>query len=230
MRPRPISVVSAALIAAASILLTACNPAPMPSASPQAGAASPAPAREAEATPTQAPSTPPIDPDSCDATGKTTAGMDQRVTFPVRDRGTRDLAAGTVGEDASGAIVTYTVAAGDAPDAIGARLCIGNGQSLAELNHTRSIHPGQVLRIFRDPSLPEIPYYNPLEAPEGFQQAPYQNTLEAMGRAADAGDVAAVRRMWSQKLSGMFSDPELVRRIQQLVDAGDPKTLQQLFS
>jgi hypothetical protein len=227
MSTRPFS---AALVACVAILLTACSPAPAPSASPQSDEAPAAPVLQADETTTQDSPTPSVDPDSCDATGWTTAGADQRTAFPVRDRGARDLAAGTVGTDDAGAIVTYVVAPGDALNAIGARLCINNALSLAALNHTATVHPGQVLRIFRDASLPEVPYFNPQDAPAGFQQIPYQSTLEKMGRAADAGDVAAVRSMWSHTLSGMFYNPELVARIQQLVDAGNPKVLQQLFS
>lgn len=212
--------------AALALALSACTATPVPEVLETSAVPAAASAPETgEATPTPAP-----DADSCDATGWTTPGMDQRAAREVRDRGSRLLAEGTVGHDAEGRIVTYTVAAGDAPDAIGQRLCIGNAGMLAELNHTRTIHPDQVLRIFRDPSLPEVPYYNPVNAPAGFQQIPYQRTLEAMGTAADADDVAAVRRMWTDTLSGMFYDEGLVARIQQQIDTGDPEVLRQLFS
>ncbi|MFD5214921.1 hypothetical protein [Microbacterium sp. NPDC058345] len=96
-----------------------------------------------------------------------------------------------------------------------------------EASHARcSIHRGT--RGSAD--LPEVLYFAPQDAPAGFAQIPYQRTLEAMGAAADAGDIAAVRRMWNDTLSGMFYNEKLVARIQKEVDVGDPEVLRQLFS
>lgn len=226
MNTRLLAIASAAAL---MLALTACTAQPDTNAAPRDGSPNPVEVRRAPEA-VEASPTPTLDPDSCDATGWTVAGMDQRVVREVRDRGARSLAAGTVGRDVEGRIVTYTVAEGDAPDAIGQRLCIRNALSLATLNHTSTIHPRQVLRIFRDPALPEVLYHAPQDAPGGFEQIPYQRTLEAMGAAADAGDVATVRRMWNDTLSGMFLDEELVARIQKEVDAGHPEVLQQLFS
>lgn len=120
-----------------------------------------------------------------------------RLIGNLVDRGARDLAAGTVGVDDQGNIVSYTVATGDAPLAIGERLCIENAWALAELDHTRTIHPNQELRLTPDPDVLWVPYYNPDDAPEGFQQIPYQRAIEAMGTAADAGDLDILRQMFS---------------------------------
>jgi len=78
-----------------------------------------------------------------------------------------------VDRDDDGDIVSYTVVApGDAPDAIGARLCIENASSIPTLNRTRTIHPGQVLWFRPDPAIPWVPYFNPDDAPAGFRQTP----------------------------------------------------------
>lgn len=135
-----------------------------------------------------------------------------------------------MGLDDEGNIVSYTVAPGDAPDAIGARLCIENAAWIAPLNHTRTIHPDQVLRFDRDPAVPWVPYYNPVDAPDGFQQIPYQYAIEAMAAAADADDVDAMRAIWADGLSAMFSTPKHIELIQQALDAGDLNVLRQMFS
>ncbi|UNK72405.1 hypothetical protein [Microbacterium sp. H1-D42] len=226
------------LAAASTIVLTAmlaaCSATPTPVLAPvpkeQAVHPSADPVGAEPAADAAAPvDTAPVDP--CDKSGWIAVGMaSPDVTNEIVDQGARELAAGTVGSDAEGRIVTYTVASGDAPDAIGARLCLRDAGTLAALNHTRTIHPGQVLRIYRDPALPQIDYYSPAAAPAGFKQIPYQSTLEAMGVAADAGDIAAVRRMWTDTLSGMLYDPALVARIQEHIDTGDIDVLRQMFS
>ncbi|GAA3946942.1 hypothetical protein [Microbacterium soli] len=223
MSIRPLAVLSATAVALA---LTACTAPPTPAAT-----SAPPPAEAAEVVTAPTPEVePPPDPDSCDALGWTTAGTDQRLVGDVHDRGARALAAGAVGHDSEGRIVTYTVAAGDAPDAIGERLCIRNAGSLAELNHTRTIHPDQVLRIFHDPAVPVVPYYNPRDAEPGFAQIPYQQAIEAMGAAADAGDVATLRKIWQDTLSGMFVNADTRAQIQSEIDAGDVDVLRQMFS
>jgi hypothetical protein len=112
-------------------------------------------------------------------------GRSAKVTGQLADRGARALAEGTVGRDDQGDIVSYTVASGDAPDAIGDRLCIENAPLVAALNHTRTIQPGQVLRLALDPTVPWIPYFNPADAPAGFPQA------------LDAGHLDVLQQMFS---------------------------------
>lgn len=152
------------------------------------------------------------------------------VTGQIEDRGAREFAQGTVGLDDEGNIVSYTVAAGDAEYAIGDRLCIVNGPALADLNHVRTVHPDQVLRLTADPDVLYVPYNNPVDAPAGFAQIPYQEAIEAMGRAADAGDVVTMRDIWSASLSGMFTNPADIDGIQRALDAGDLTVLTQMFS
>ncbi|MDQ4213961.1 hypothetical protein [Microbacterium capsulatum] len=153
-----------------------------------------------------------------------------RVTGDLVDRGAREFAVGTVGRDNKGRIVSYTVAPNDVAAVVGERLCIENGQALSVLNHTRTIHPGQVLRLNPDPQIRYIPYYNPWNAPAGFKQIPYQEAIEAMGTAADEGDLETMRRIWTRTLSGMFTDPADIQAIQQALDAGDLGVLSQMFS
>ncbi|MGM7667742.1 hypothetical protein [Microbacterium sp. A93] len=157
-------------------------------------------------------------------------GMSASIRGTLVDNGARGLAAGTVGLDDEGNIVSYTVAPGDALDAIGARLCIEYAYPLAELNHTRTIHPDQVLRLNPDPEVPWVPYYNPVDAAAGFQQIPYQQAIEAMAAAGDAGDVDTMRAIWTDELSGMFTDQAVIDMIQQAIDTGDIDVLSQMFS
>ncbi|WP_157540993.1 hypothetical protein [Microbacterium sp. XT11] len=156
--------------------------------------------------------------------------MSAEVTGKIVDLGARDFAAGTVGFDDAGNIVSYTVAPGDVATVIGERLCIYNGISLALLNHTRDVHPDQVLRLDPDPAVAWVPYYNPDDAGEGFQQIPYQEAIEAMGRAADAGKVETMRAIWTDTLKAMFTDPAVIDRIQKALDSGDLGVLSQMFS
>jgi hypothetical protein len=156
--------------------------------------------------------------------------MSARMTGEIVDRGARDLAAGTVGLDEDGDIVSYTVAPGDVEAVIGERLCIANAIFLATLNHTRTIHPDQVLRLTPNPAVPWIPYDQPDDAPAGFQQIPYQRAIEAMGTAADAGDVDSMRAIWTDELSAMFVDQADIDVIQWALDKGDLDVLRQMFS
>ncbi|MFB7252545.1 hypothetical protein [Microbacterium sp. NPDC056234] len=177
------------------------------------------------------PSATPEDPDACKGVARISIGEGHAsVTGTLVDRGARELAAGTVNLDDEGNIVSYTVAPGDAMTAIGDRLCIWNALSLAELNHTRTIHPDQVLRLNPDPDVYWLPYCNPDDAPAGFQQIPYQAALEAMGRAADVDDIDTMRAIWADEMSAMFLDRSVIDTVQQALDAGDPHVLRQMFS
>ena len=111
--------------------------------------------------------------------------------------GARELAAGTASLDDEGRIETYTVAPGDALYAIGDRFCIANALTIAMLNHTRTIQPGEVLLLHPDSSIPWVPYFNPVDAPAGYQQIPYQFAVDAMSAAAHAGDLDAMRAIFA---------------------------------
>jgi hypothetical protein len=156
--------------------------------------------------------------------------MTAKINGKLFDTGPREFATGAVGLDDDGTIVSYTVAPGDAPVAIGDRLCIDYAAGLPQLNHVRTIQPGQVLRLRLDPDVPWVPYFNPHDAPEGFQQIPYQQAIEEMAAAGDADDVEMMRAIWNDKLKAMFTDPEVLDQLQQALDAGDPRVLNQMFS
>ncbi len=145
------------------------------------------------------------------------------------DMGPQELARGTVGLDDEGRIATYTVASGDVISAIGARFCLGNGLALEHLNHTRMIHPGDVLKLRFDPSIAAIPYFAPTDAPAGFQQAPYEAAIEAMGEASAAGDVARMRSIWADKLSAMTTHKPDRVAIESALASGDLRVLRQMF-
>lgn len=146
------------------------------------------------------------------------------------DTGAREFAAGMVGLDEQGRPATYTVAPGDVPSIVGDRFCIYNGQALASINHTRTIHPGQVLRLNPDPTVHWIPYFNPTDAPAGFLQIPYQAAIEEMGSAADADDLETMRAIWANELSAMFTRPVDIAAIEQALNAGDMDILRKMFS
>lgn len=156
--------------------------------------------------------------------------MTASVGGELLDRGAREFAAGSAGLDAEGAIVTYTVAAGDALDAIAERFCIANALTIAQLNHTRTIHPGEVLLLHPDGSIPWIPYFAPDDAPAGYQQIPYQDAVEAMSTAAQAGDVDAMRVIFQNDLSGLFPNPADADLIANALDVGDLRILRQMFA
>ncbi|WP_404472242.1 hypothetical protein [Microbacterium aerolatum] len=156
--------------------------------------------------------------------------MNAKLRGKLQDLGPRKFADGIIGRDDEGDIVSYTVAAGDAPYAIGDRLCIENPLAMTHLNHTRTIQPGQVLQLSPDFEVPWVPYISPPEAPGGFQQIPYQHGIEAMSAAADAGDVDAMRAIWADELAAMFANPDDRDVIAQVLDAGDLDALRQMFS
>ncbi|WP_404434196.1 LysM peptidoglycan-binding domain-containing protein [Microbacterium lacus] len=156
--------------------------------------------------------------------------MSASLSGDLVDRGTRDLATGSVGLDEDGQIVTYTVAPGDALYAIGDRFCIANALTIATLNHTRTIQPGEVLLLHPDSSVPWVPYFNPADAPAGYQQIPYQLAIEAMGAAAAASDLDAMRAIFADDLSGLFPNPADADVIAEALDAGDLEALRQMFA
>ena len=135
-----------------------------------------------------------------------------------------------MGLDDEGDVVTYTVAPGDVEAVIGERLCLENGGLLGMLNHVRTIQPGQELWLVPDPEVFWVPYYNPDDAPAGFQQIPYQQAIEAMGAEVDAGDVDAARAIWSDELSGMFISQADIDLIGRALEGGDLNVLRQMFS
>jgi hypothetical protein len=157
-------------------------------------------------------------------------GMRASLSGDLVDRGQRDLAAGTAGLDEEGRIVTYTVAPGDALYAIGDRFCIANALTIAELNHTRTIQPGEVLLLHPDSSIPWIPYFNPHDAPAGYQQIPYQLAIEAMSAAAHANDLDAMRAIFAEDLSRLLPNPADAEVIAQALEAGDLDVLRQMFA
>lgn len=146
----------------------------------------------------------------------------------LRDLGAREFARGEVAVDEDGTPVTYTVEPGDVEAVVAERLCAY--PNLGSMNHRRDIHPGQVLWLTPDPDTPWVPYYNPWDAPGGFQQIPYQQAIESAGAAVDAGDLGTVRAIWNDTLKGMFTNQETIDAVQNVVDSGDLDALRQLFS
>jgi hypothetical protein len=147
-----------ALAACLGIALVGCSGAA--GASPAEPAARPASQQQivsqdaAEKTPTE-----PGHP--CDAT------PGNRIVFPVQaegrvfaevkheliDLGSRDYAAGDVTLDTDGKILSYTVAPGDSPIAIGDRFCV-DYITVLQYNQTwPEIDPGEVLVLRPDPSV-----------------------------------------------------------------------------
>ena len=145
------------------------------------------------------------------------------------DMGPGEFAQGTVGVDAEGRIATYTVAPGDVITAIGDRFCLGNGLTLDTLNHTRMIHPGDVLLLRFDSGIADIPYFAPNDAPAGFQQAPYEAAIESMGEASTAGNVDRMRAIWANTLSAMTTNVSDREAIESALAAGDLRVLRQMF-
>lgn len=146
------------------------------------------------------------------------------------DRGVNDLARGTVGLDADGEVKTYTVEPGDALYAIGDRFCIANALTIATLNHTRTIQPGEVLLLAPDSSIPWVDYFNPRSAEGGYQQIPYQLAVEAMSAAAWAGEVDQMRAIFTNELRALYPDPAEADVIAQALAAGDLEVLRQMFA
>jgi LysM repeat protein len=159
-----------------------------------------------------------------------TGRMSASLGGQLIDQGERDLAAGSPGLDADGKIVTYTVAPGDALSAIGDRFCIANPLAIATVNHTRTIQPGEVLLLRPDESIPWVPYYNPDDAPAGYQQIPYQLAVEAMSTAAHAGDLDAMRSIFQNDLIGLFPNPADADIIADALEVGELGVLRQMFA
>ncbi|WP_120493858.1 hypothetical protein [Microbacterium phyllosphaerae] len=214
-----------ALTAAALAGCTATAPAAVqtPKASAPTDVAEPV----TEATP--APGS--TEPETCSRLSEVvspTDGLYWKREGTLRDFGAREFAQGEVTLDENGAPATYTVESGDVETVIAERLCAYPG--LGAMNHVRTIQPGQVLWLTPNPDTPWVPYFNPIDAPEGFLQIPYQQAIESAGRAVDAGDVDTVRSIWNGTLKGMFTTPETIDAVQQVVDSGDIDALRQLFS
>ncbi|MCY1715947.1 hypothetical protein OVA26_03175 [Microbacterium sp. SL62] len=171
------------------------------------------------------------DPEGCDKPASLHLGRASAVlSRDLVDRGPRDFAEGTVGRDGQGRVVTYTVAAGDALDAIGDRFCLANPTVVATLNHTRVIQPGELLLLRPDSTLPWIPYFNPNSATQGYLQIPYQRAVEKMSAAAHAGDLDALRSIFANDLEALFPDPAEADVIRDALAAGDLTALRQMFA
>lgn len=171
------------------------------------------------------------DPGGCDKPawlqlGRASASLNRDLI----DSGPREYAAGTAGLDDQGRVVTYTVAAGDALDAIGDRFCLANPGSVSTLNHTRVIQPGELLLLRPDSTLPWIPYFNPNSATEGYLQIPYQRAVEAMSAAAHANDLDALRSIFANDLEALFPDPAEADVIRHALAVGDLVALRQMFA
>jgi len=214
------AIASAASTVGGWALFAPASAAPTSSASPTA---------IESATPTPPPAS--VDPfDGCEQPAHITMGrMSAEVNGIVEDRGARPYAEGAVGLDENGAIASYTVAAGDGLMMIGERLCIEAG-ALDTFNHSRDIYPGQVLRLSQDPGVPNVPFIQPPDAPEGFQQIPYQQAIVEMRKAADAGNVDEMRRVWTNKLAPLFPVQADAEAISVFLHAGDISVLRQMFA
>lgn len=211
----------------AALALAGCTTTPTPEAAEPSSASVDTVQIVAGATATPQPN----EPERCTGMSEVvshTGGLYWERKGTLRDLGAREFARGTVTVDKDGTPVTYTVEPGDVEAVVAERLCAY--PNLGSMNHRRDIHPGQVLWLAPDPENPWVPYYNPLEAAAGFQQIPYQQAIEAAGRAVDAGDVDTVRRIWNDLLKGMFTSQETIDAVQKVVDSGDLDALRQLFS
>lgn len=221
-----------AALAIGAVALAGCTPTMQPPTENQSEKSSASPTPKPSNAPEPSPTaTGEVDPDACESYATINFGLSSvRIAGTIVDRGEREFAAGTVQTDDDGTIVSYTVAPGDAPDAIGERLCIETfAGNLALMNHRRDIYADQVLRL---PSevVPWVPYLNPPGASDESLQIPYQDAIEAMGNAADAGDVDAMRAIWNDELKAMFTTSVIVDEIQQALDAGDLTALGHMFS
>ncbi|MEV8271984.1 LysM domain-containing protein [Microbacterium sp. NPDC077184] len=148
----------------------------------------------------------------------------------LADQGVREFAAGEAGLDEEGRVVTYTVAPGDALYAISDRFCIANPHAIDTLNHTRMIQPGDVLLLRPNKALPWIPYFSPPHAPAGYQQIPYQNAVEAMSAAAQAGDIAAMRRIFEDDLAALFPNPDHANVVARALELDRLDVLRHMFA
>ncbi len=215
-----------ALTAAALAGCTATAPAEVQTSKTSAPTADTEPVTDAAPTPQS------TEPEACSGMSQVvsekTGGLYWERLGVLRDLGAREFARGEVTFDEDGTPSTYTVEPGDVEAVVAERLCAY--PNLGSMNHRRDIHPGQVLWLTPDPGIPWVPYYNPHDAPAGFQQIPYQQAIESAGAAVDAGDVDTVRAIWNDTLRGMFTDQETIDAVQKVVDAGDLDALRQVFS
>ncbi|MDN3310532.1 hypothetical protein QWJ90_06285 [Microbacterium oryzae] len=222
------------VLAAAALAGCTASPAPATTTAPaaeQTSEASPTPAGEAESAPEATSAPDATEPEECKGMKAITFGrMSASLIGERKDQGARQFAEGEVSLDADGNVVSYTVAPGDVGEVIGERLCIRNGGDLGVLNHVRTIQPGQVLWLNPNPDVPWVPYYQPPEFPEGFQQIPYQQAIEAMGAAVDAGNLDTMRAIWANELSAMFTNQQDKDVISRELETGDLDRLRQMFS
>jgi len=219
-----------AALGLSALALAGCAAPTVPDATEQTPKAS-APTAVAEPNTEATPTPESTEPESCSGLSEVvsyTGGLYWERQGTLRDLGAREFARGEVAVDEEGAPVTYTVEPGDVEAVVAERLCAY--PTLGSMNHRRDIHPGQVLWLTPDPDIPRVPYYNPDDAPAGFQQIPYQQAIERAGAAVDAGDVDTVRRIWNDTLKGMFTDQGTIDAVQDVVDSGDLDALRQLFS
>lgn len=225
-----LSTTFAALVLAVTALAgcTATEPdAPEPDATEQASA----PAAVADPVTETRPTPEATEPETCPGLSEFVSYTDEwswERRVPLRDLGAREFAEGEVAFGEDGTPSTYTVAPGDVVALIAERLCAY--PNLDSMNHVRMIQPGQVLWLNPDPGTPWVPYFSPMDAEAGFQQIPYQQAIEAAGAAVDAGDIEAVRTIWNETLSDMFTNQDTIDVVQKAVDSGDPDALRQLFS
>lgn len=209
----------------AAVLVGCTSPVAVQTPEASAPAADVQPAAEAPSTPQS------TEPERCSGMSEVYSdggGLYWERHGTLRDLGAREFAQGEVTVDEGGTPVTYTVEPGDVEAVVAERLCAY--PNLGSMNHRRDIHPGQVLWLTPDPDLPWVPYHGPHDAPGGFPQIPYEQAIEAAGRAVDAGDVDTVRAIWNGTLKGMFTNQETIDAVQKVVDSGDPDGLRQLFS
>lgn len=213
-------------VAALIAVLAGCTAAPG-----DAESATTTPEPTAVVEPAAAATPRPTEPDTCKGVSQVYGdgnGLYWEREGTLRDLGAREFAQGEVTVDGDGVPVTYTVEPGDVDAVIAERLCAYPG--LTAMNHVRTIYPGQVLWLTPDPEIPVLPYFSPTDAPTGFSDIPYQQTIERMGLAVDAGDINAVRAIWDDELSQMFFNQEEIDTVVTALDAGDLDALRQMFS
>lgn len=213
-------------VAALVAVLAGCTAAPGDTES-----ATTTPEPTAVVEPVAAATTTPTEPDTCQGVSQVYGdgnGLYWEREGTLRDLGAREFAQGEVTVDEGGAPVTYTVEPGDVDAVIAERLCAYPG--LTAMNHVRTIYPGQVLWLTPDPEIPVLPYFSPTDAPAGFSDIPYQQTMERMGLAVDAGDIDAVRAIWDDELSAMFFNQAEIDSVVAALRAGDLDALRQMFS
>ncbi|MFS0853417.1 hypothetical protein [Microbacterium sp. 179-I 3D4 NHS] len=144
------------------------------------------------------------------------------------EMGPSDLARGAVITDDAGAILAYEVAPGDSLIAIGERFCV-DYVTVDLYNHVRvgMIHPGDVLYLRPDPSLPWVDPYMPFDVQPGEHTGPYYDAIDAMKKAVAARDLAAARSVWASL--GPDVHPDARTRVDQALSASDWSLLRQMF-